>query len=140
MSPSQFAEMDDTARLIREYFDTFNRRDNNGRLALLADDVRHDINEGPSEYGRADFARFIEHMDARYREQIIDLVVMTNEYRGAAEFIVEGEYIGTDQGLPEARGQRYSVPAAAFFEVQDGKITRVTSYYNLRGWIEAVSS
>jgi steroid delta-isomerase-like uncharacterized protein len=131
--------MDSTRDLIQGYFDTFNARDNEGRLALLSEDVRHDINEGGSEIGREAFARFIQGMDGKYREQIVDLVIMVNGTRGAAEFTVDGEYIGTDDGLPEARGQRYSIPAAAFFEVEGDKITRVTSYYNLRGWIAAVS-
>jgi steroid delta-isomerase-like uncharacterized protein len=130
--------MNDTERLIRGYFDAFNAVDVPARLATLADNVRHDINEGGTEYGRESFARFIEGMDRKYREQIVELVIMTNGSRGAAEFIVDGEYVGTDEGLPEASGQRYSISAAAFFEVDGGLITRVTSYYNLRGWIAAV--
>ena len=132
--------MSETESLIHAYFETFNRRDVPGRLALLADDVRHDINEGGTEVGRDAFARFVEHMDARYQEQIVDLVVMVNGVHGAAEFTVDGTYVATDAGLPEATGQRYSIPAAAFFEVQDGLISRITSYYNLAGWIRAISS
>jgi steroid delta-isomerase-like uncharacterized protein len=132
--------MTDTRELIQAYFDTFNSGEVQGRLALLAEDVRHDINEGGTEVGRDAFAQFIERMDARYREQIVDLVIMTSGERGAAEFTVVGEYVGTDDGLPEANGQRYTIPAAAFFEARAGRITRVTSYYNLRNWIAAVSS
>lgn len=130
--------MNETSAVIQAYFDAFNAGDVSTRLATLAEDVRHDVNEGATELGREAFARFIEHMDARYREQIRDLVIMTNGSRGAAEFTVEGEYIATDEGLPEAKGQQYSIPAAAFFEVENGKIARVTSYYNLRGWIAAI--
>ena len=36
--------------------------------------------------------------------------------RAAAEFMVEGEYLATDAGLPPARGQRYRLPAGAFFD------------------------
>lgn len=131
--------MSDTRRLIEEYFDAFNRQDAEGLLDLLAEDVVHDINEGPREIGRDRFRDFKRHMDECYREQIDDLVVMTDGRHGAAEFIVNGEYIKTDAGLPVARGQRYSIPAAAFFEVEGGRISRVTSYYNLKGWIGAVS-
>ena len=45
----------------------------------------------------------------------------------------------TDAGLPAAMGQKYAIRAAAFFEVRDGKLGRVTSFYNLREWIAAVS-
>lgn len=131
--------MNETERLIREYFDAFNRHDAEALLATLSDDVVHDINEGPTETGLEAFRRFKAHMDATYREQITDLVVMTTGDRGAAEFTCSGTYLQTDGPLPKANGQTYSIPAAAFFTVRDGKIVKITSYYNLKAWIEAIS-
>lgn len=127
------------AELIQNYFDAFNRHDLEAQLATLSDDVIHDINEGGQEIGRDAFRRFKMRMDECYREQITDLVIMTSGPRGAAEFIVKGQYIKTDTGLPPANGQRYEIPAAVFFEAANGKLTRVTSYYNLKNWIAAVS-
>jgi steroid delta-isomerase-like uncharacterized protein len=125
---------------IQTYFDAFNRHDLEGMLATLAEGVAHDVNEGGREVGLDAFRAFKTHMDKCYREQIRDLVIMTKDSRGTAEFIVDGEYIATDDGLPEATGQKYSIPAAAIFEVNgEGKIIRVTSYYNLKGWIAAIS-
>lgn len=125
---------------IQTYFDAFNRHDLDGMLATLANDVAHDINEGGREVGKDAFRVFKTHMDKCYREQISDLVIMTNGSRGTAEFTVDGEYISTDDGLPEAKGQKYSISAAAIFEVnEEGQIIRVTSYYNLKGWIAAIS-
>ena len=131
--------MNETDALMRTYFDAFNRHDLEGMLSTLSDDVVHDINEGGREVGIEAFRAFKSHMDACYREQIRDMVFMTGGQHGTVEFVVDGEYIGTDAGLPEATGQKYSIPAAAIFEVGDGKITRVTSYYNLRVWIDAIS-
>ena len=76
-------------------------------------------------------------MNRCYREQIVDLVIMTNGdgTRAAAEFIVMGEYLATDEGLPPARGQKYQLPGAALFEVRDSKVARVTNYYNLQEWL-----
>lgn len=128
----------DCESLIKGYFDAFNRHDLEGMLALLSDDVQHDINEGPTEYGIDAFRAFKTHMDRCYREQISELVVMVAGNRGATEFLCSGEYLQSDAGLPAANGQRYAIPAAAFFEVSSGKITRITSYYNLKGWIRAV--
>ncbi|HLO98878.1 MAG TPA: ketosteroid isomerase-related protein [Fimbriimonas sp.] len=125
--------------LIQSYFDAFNAHDLEAQLATLSNDVIHDLNEGGREAGIEAFRAFKTHMDTCYREQIVDLCIMTSgDSRGAAEFVVRGEYIGTDEGLPEANGQKYEIPAAAFFECAEGKITRVTSYYNLRQWIAAV--
>ena len=131
--------MNVTERLIREYFEAFNRGDVEALLATLAPDVVHEINEGATEVGVDAFRAFKAHMDECYREQIEDLVVMVSGDRGAAEFIVDGSYIRTDGSLPEARGQQYSIRAAAFFEVANDKVTRITSYYNLDAWIKAIS-
>jgi len=133
--------MNPTARLIEQYYAAFNAGDMPAFLGLLTDDVIHDINQGRREVGREAFAAFMERMNARYREQIVDLVVMTNDdgTRAAAEFVVLGNYLATDEGLPPAKGQTYRLPAGAFFEVRDGKIARVTNYYNLQDWIAQVS-
>jgi steroid delta-isomerase-like uncharacterized protein len=52
---------------------------------------------------------------------------------------VEGQYLATDAGLPPAHGQRYSLPAGAFYALHDGKITRVTVFYNLQEWLRQVA-
>lgn len=131
--------MTETESLIRAYFDAFNRHDAEALLGTLSEDVIHDINEGGREVGKDAFRKFKAHMDDCYREQITDLCVMVNGNRGSVEFTCSGTYLKTDGGLVEATGQTYSIPAAAFFEVAEGKIARVTSYYNLREWIAAVS-
>jgi steroid delta-isomerase-like uncharacterized protein len=127
---------------IRAYYDAFNRRDYEAMLALLTDDVAHDVNEGGREVGRNAFRAFLARMDRCYREEIRDLVVLTAEggRRAASEFTVHGTYLATDEGLPEARGQAYVLPAGAFFEVRDGRIARVTNYYNLRDWLRQVGA
>jgi steroid delta-isomerase-like uncharacterized protein len=60
--------------------------------------------------------------------------------RAAAEFTVNGTYLATDEGLPEARGQTYVLPAGGFFSIQDGRIARVVTYYNLADWMRQVSA
>jgi steroid delta-isomerase-like uncharacterized protein len=80
-------------------------------------------------------------MGVSYREVLRDIVIFVSDdgARAAAEFVVHGEYLKTDPGLPEARGQRYVLPAGAFFTLRDGKISRVTTFYNLNDWIAQVS-
>ena len=127
---------------IRAYYDAFNAQDMDAFLALLSDDVVHDINQGERQVGKATFETFMGHMNRCYRETLTDIVIMANEdgTRASAEFIVNGEYLVTDEGLPKANGQKYVLPAGAFFEVKDGKVTRVTNYYNLGDWIAQVGS
>ena len=132
---------EDTEALIRAWYAAFDAGDREAMLTLLAEDVAHDVNQGPREVGRPAFREFLGQMDRCYRERILELVVMVDGsgMRAAAEFVVEGEYLATDSGLPPARGQRYRLPAGAFFAVEDGRITRVTTYYNLGDWIAQVA-
>ncbi|MBN8420134.1 MAG: nuclear transport factor 2 family protein [Verrucomicrobia bacterium] len=128
--------------LIQSYYSTFNSGDREAFLALLTDDVVHDINQGGAENGREAFRTFLARMDRCYREQVRDLVVFAAEdgTRGAAEFDIEGEYLATDEGLPPATGQRYRLRVGAFFDIQDGKVRRVTNYYNLEEWLRQVGA
>lgn len=131
-----------SVQLIETYYRAFNQRDYPAMLACLASDVVHDINQGGRETGRDAFAKFLERMDVCYRERLDDIGVMSHAQgtRFAAEFTVHGEYLKADTGLPPARGQRYRLPAGAFFEVAAGLITRVTTYYNAHDWIAQVSA
>lgn len=135
--------MSDTARAtIAAYYAAFNAGDAAGMLAQVTDDIEHRVNEGGIRRGRTLFAEFCAHMGVSYRETLHDMVIFTTPdgRRGAAEFIVHGTYLQTDPGLPEARGQTYVLPAGAFFDLKDGKIARVTTFYNLRDWIAQVSA
>lgn len=126
--------------LIRRYYDTFNSGDREALLALLTDDVVHDINEGGTETGKEAFRAFLERMDRCYREQVEDLVVFSGDApdRAAAEFFIRGEYLRTDEGLPAANGQTYRLRVGAFFEIRDGKVSRVSNHYNLSEWMRMV--
>lgn len=130
-----------TIALIRAYYDAFNAGDPAGMLDLVTEDLEHHVNEGPVRRGRAAFADFCAHMGVSYRERLEDLVVFATPdgTRAAAEFTVHGEYLRTDPGLPEARDQRYVLPAGAFFSLRAGRIARITTYYNLSDWIRQVS-
>lgn len=128
--------------LLERYYAAFNAGDGEGMLDCLADDVAHDINEGTRQVGKEAFRAFLAHMDRCYAERLEDIVIMANDEgtRAAAEFTVHGQYLTTDEGLPEARGQRYVLPAGAFFSLADGRISRVSVYYNLADWTRQVGA
>lgn len=133
------------ADLVRDYYAAFNRGDWAGMTALLTDDVVHDLNQGPRETGRAAFDAFLARMARSYRERLEDIAVMADDggLRAAAEYVVHGEYLVDDAGLPPARGQRYVLPGGAFFALRaeaDGglRIARVSNHYNLDDWIAQV--
>lgn len=134
--------MTETEALIRKYYAAFNAGDLDGMLDCLSDDIRHDVNQGGRREGKAAFRAFSDQMATCYEERLRSIVVMVAEggNRAAAEFVVDGRYNATAEGLPEALGQAYSLPAGAFFDIEDGLITRVTTYYNLQDWLRQVQA
>jgi steroid delta-isomerase-like uncharacterized protein len=132
-----------TATEIAEaYLAAFNRGDTAAMLDLVSEDIAHHVNEGGVRTGKEAFAEFNAHMTRCYKERLEDIVVFgaADTSRAAAEFTVCGEYLSTDAGLPEANGQKYKLPAGTFFTVTGGKISRITTYYNLSDWIAQVSA
>ena len=127
--------------VIARYFTAFNAGETDAMLDCLTDDIAHYVNEGNIRIGKEKFAEFNAHMTRCYKENLTDMEIFVNAAgtRGAAEFVVNGTYLATDEGLPEAHGQSYKLPAGSFFDLRDGKISRVTTYYNLSDWIKQVS-
>lgn len=126
---------------VRRYFKAFNIGDTEAMLACLSDDITHHVNEGGARHGKDMFRDFCKHMSETYREELTDIVLFEAEdgTRAAAEFVVNGTYLKTDDGLPDAKGQTYTLPAGSFFTLEDGQITRITTYYNLADWLNQVS-
>jgi steroid delta-isomerase-like uncharacterized protein len=141
MSDAESKTRIETAKLIRSYYDAFNAGDTDGMLAHLTDDVIHDVNQGERRVGIEKFRAFNARMTHHYKEKLTELVVLVSKdgTRAAAEFNVNGSYINTDSDLPPAKGQTYVLPAGTFFAIRDGKISRVTTYYNLTDWIAQVA-
>lgn len=129
-----------TRKLIQTYYDAFNNQDVDGMLACLGPGFVHDVSQGERRKGKAPFKEFLTHMNKSYRETLSNIAVMadTSGARAAAEFDLKGKYLVTDPGLPEAEGQSYKLRVGAFFEIRNGKITRVSTHYNLKDWTRQV--
>jgi steroid delta-isomerase-like uncharacterized protein len=131
--------------LIRRYYEAFNAGDRVGMLGCAAEGIEHRTNQGPVRHGRGEFAAFNAKMQRCYRERVRDLVVFEGDAPGrfAAEFTVHGTYRENDPALGEgftpARGQSYELPAGAFFDVDEGRIARISTFYNLEDWKRQVA-
>lgn len=126
---------------VKQYYTHFNNGNKEGMLSLLDEQIRHEPNQGTAREGKILFAEFLDKMDEAYSEQLKDMVFFASETEGriAVEFTVHGIYKKAEEGLPPAHGQTYVLPAAAFLEVRNGLINRVTTYYNLELWLQLVS-
>lgn len=130
-----------TIALVTEYYQRFNLGDHDRFLELLAEDIRHDINQGATEIGVPAFRAFLTRMDRCYLEQVFDLVVMADDTgtRAASEFVIIGTYVATDEGLPAASNQTYRLPVCATFDIRDGAIARISNHYNLADWLRQIA-
>ncbi len=130
-----------TRALLERYYAAFQAADGDGMLACLADDVVHDVNQGERRFGKDKFRAFNARMNHCYGERLenITFLVSADGRRAAAEFNVVGTYKNTDEGLPVATGQTYALPAGTFFAIENNRIGRVTTYYNLTDWLMQVT-
>lgn len=128
-------------QIIQQYYEYFNQKNWQGMLSLLHPEVRHESNQGDVRIGIGKFTDFLKKMNDCYDEKLTDIVFFTepSQERIAVEFTVNGIYKKADEDLPPAHNQSYVLPAAAFLELKEGKISRVTTYYNLTLWLELVS-
>ena len=128
-------------KTIQNYYEYFNQKNWQGMISLLHPEIRHESNQGDVRIGIEKFIDFLKKMDECYDENLTDMVFFTepSNQRIAVEFTVNGIYKKADDDLPPAHNQTYVLPAAAFLELKDGKISRVTTYYNLTLWLELVS-
>lgn len=127
---------------VKKYYAAFNQQNWDGMLELVHPDVRHEPNQGEPRLGKDKFREFLKGMDEAYQELLTEMVFFTepSNSRVAVEFTVNGIYKKGEEGFPPANGQTYELPAAAFLEVNGGKITRVATYYNLPLWVKLVSA
>lgn len=128
--------------VIEQYYANFNAANYEGMLGLLSEDVLHEPSQGDPRKGKALFRGFLQHMENCYKEEVLDPVIMVSAdgTRAAAEFMLNGSYLKTDSDLPPARGQQYRLRVGAFFELADGRITRVSNHYNLQDWVRQISA
>lgn len=122
--------------LIERYLAAFNASDHEAMLSLVSEDVAFDDEWGERLIGKEKLRWSLGLAARHFREELSDIAVMTapGGGRAAAEFTLRGTYLATADKLPEARGQRYVLPAGMFFEIDDGLITRVTAYRPVAQW------
>ena len=127
--------------LMEEYFRLFNESKWLLASELLADQVLHDINQGPRVIGREPFYKYLVELSRYYTEQVSDVHILVSEdgLRGSAEFYLEGRYRKTHGTLPRAHGQSYEGHHGVFFEIEDGLLSRFSHYFNFQSFIEQIS-
>lgn len=122
----------DTERLIAQYFAAYNHADWDGMLALMSDDVVHDLNDCSRRVGLQAFTEQLNESKQSFLEVVSDVEteVPGNGERAIAAYTISGQYLATAPGMPAARGQRYRIEGKSIFDIRDGKISRIISEFD----------
>jgi steroid delta-isomerase-like uncharacterized protein len=113
--------------VVTAFFDAFGRHDVEAIIALLSDDIVEDLpGVGPLEGIESERA-FLTGLFAAFPDMVVEVTrVMAASRIVAVEWVRRGSFTGQPfQGLP-ASGKAFVSRAAGFFEVDDGRISRIT--------------
>ncbi len=126
---------------MRQYYFYFFSAKWDSVLALLAPEIIHTFNNEDVGTGIAKFQEFLNIKHSHYREQQKELSVTVDltGNKAFAKFILEGHYIATYPGLPEARQQYYRIDVETFFELNRDKISRIATYFDFAEWINQIN-
>lgn len=126
--------MTDAHTIASSFIEAVNGRDFDALSRLVDEDIALDSLTGQRTMGvgplRAWIMTYLSHFD----ETFSDIVLMHDAFgqRVAADMTARGTYRRTMPGFPEASGQSYAIPSVFIFEIEDGVITRLSHYRNLR--------
>lgn len=127
--------------IVKSYYDAFNRKDVDAILSICHDDVINDRNQADSQTGKENLKNFLETAWQHFDEKVFNVDLMANHDQSnvAAEYLVKGTYYKTKQGLFPANNQYYEILCSSLFKVKNGKISRITRYYNVKQWLDIVN-
>ncbi|MES2606678.1 MAG: ketosteroid isomerase-related protein [Pseudomonadota bacterium] len=130
------------SKILEQYYQCFNAGNYAGMLDLLNEDVVHEPCQGTPRQGKALFREFLQHMERCYKEQVHNPTLFYSDdgKQASAEFLLTGTYLNTDSDLPPARGQTYRLRVGTFFEIENGRISRVSNHYNLQDWLQQIGA
>ncbi len=126
--------MTDAQTIASRFMEALNERDFDTLATFLDEDVALDSLTGQRTIGvgplRMGVMSYFRHFD----ETFGDMVLMHDAFgqRIAIDATARGTYRETMPGFPAASGQSYSIPSVFVFEIENGVVTRLSHYRNIR--------
>lgn len=122
-----------TIELVNTYYNALNNKNMNQFFAIITPNVIHDINQGGSEQGIGKFKLFMQQSNNSFDEKLSHIIIMVSNDGNYAtgQWIDHGTYYRDFPGMGlKAKNQKYILRGANIFEITNGKISRVTTYFN----------
>jgi Ketosteroid isomerase-related protein len=123
----------DPKALVLDWTDALNRRDPDAAAGYLAEDCTFtNIGTGQHFVGRDPVREDFVALLAMYSEMRIEKTTFlcTSDGHFATEWIMTGVHTGDAPGLP-ATGKPFRISGAGVGEIRDGKLARITEYWNM---------
>lgn len=123
----------DPKALVLDWTEALNRRDADAAVAYLTEDcVLVNIGTGQRTVGREAIREDHLALFAMYSDMRIEKTTFlsTGDGHYATEWIMTGVHTGDAPGLP-ATGKPFRISGAGVGEIRDGRIARVTEYWNM---------
>ena len=126
--------MTDAQTIASRVMDALNERDFETLAGLLDEDVALDSLTGERTIGAEPLRMAIMSYFRHFDEQFSDMVLMHDAFgqRVAVDATARGHYRETMAGFPQASSQAYSIPSVFVFEFENGTVTRLSHYRNIR--------
>ncbi len=122
-----------TAKVVREFFDRYNRQDVDGIMSLVADQCQAVYpflnSHAPEEWRELILQEFTAFPNAR----VLNLRIATHGGYVSAEFDWTGTRVNEFLGRP-ASNRTYDIPCVLTFDIEGGKIIGVRYYFNTALW------
>jgi steroid delta-isomerase-like uncharacterized protein len=124
----------DAQTIASRFMDALNERDFDTLATFLDEDVALDSLTGQRTIGAGPLRMSVMSYFRHFDETFGDMVLMHDGFgqRIAIDATARGTYRETMPGFPAASGQSYSIPSVFVFEIENGAVTRLSHYRNIR--------
>ena len=127
-------------RLIVDWARLMSAHDLDGLLALFTDDaIYEDVALGSVNRGKTSIHTFAAHFLQVFPDVTVELSSrFVTPTHGGAEWVIRGTQSGDLPNIP-ARGKRMELHGASIMEFAEGKIRRVSDYWDRTLFVEQLS-
>jgi steroid delta-isomerase-like uncharacterized protein len=131
---------DRVEELLRGENAAWNAHDVEAIAAFYTEDCfKEDIAVGKATRGREEMKVLVGGAFRAIPDMRIELVTLFSCGDWAAtEWVMSGSYSSDYPGFPSAAGRRFSVRGASVMELRDGRISRISDYWNFASFLSQV--
>ena len=128
-------------KIVNDYYKAYNNQDVEGQVELMSSNFEHFTNSGKIEKGVEAYRKYAKAVYSDVKEEVYQthFLIGQDPSHIAVQSRAKGEYLKIDKANPKNPLKKYDIPFAEFFEIQDEKITKLSTYYNELEWKNQVS-